>query len=409
MSKEETYIQRRYRTDVVYRERQRELARLRKRRVRELNGEVRSEKIDLGSVALMEDTDARKFRRELVNFGMRISNLLESGLLGDYYGVMDNFMLSVNDTISKLPGNEPELDLSNDEILVRLRSSGLRDKTILDYHQNYRKIQELYYKLKETELIDSVNFLLDYDLLIGMIDENKDWLDSTKGYYYTGLVKVCVLCNFDVDITSHYRFRMNHYTEQNDTIRRCNKRNELDFDWIDLLNAYDSKYESLDEEQRLIGALYIERPPLRSEWARNVYIVSEINSNRRNYIYWGDGIIRLHLSDYKNSKSFGVYEYNFEPSTRVYDVVLRHLERRGINNLFFDFTERVLQSKISNLTLLLLNKKNIGVQKIRRSYETWLQNSKNYQESSIAERVKYHKDVLHSFTIAQEYRFLSSS
>lgn len=295
--------------------------------------------------------------------------------------------------------------VENNMILEYIHHSDLSEKTQHEYINYFINIQEQYYNKKNGPIIQTNEFLLD-PYLIQFINE----LDATHGVkllYFSAIHKIMKLLNMDDEMIEQYETEMNKNNIILKKERNKNLGNENDFEWEILLQAYMEKRETLTDIEKLLSCLYIERPPLRSEYTRNVIITdNETKYSTGNILIWKDDKLILVLRDFKNVKKFGEYRYEFIGYAK--EIILKHIEKIGMDGIFMKFTPNTLQIKLRGLIEKLIGKKNSGLQYIRRSYETYLQNQDNYIKTSIEERINMHRDVLHSYMIAQTYRVVKN-
>lgn len=248
---------------------------------------------------------------------------------------------------------------------------------------------------------NSILFLLDVEKTTHFLDnffENVNTRYLCMNVISYLLKKFC----FPLDITKQYNDYFIKLKDIRGKIRRLNTATINNFDWCILFKKYHDKRDSLPEHLKLVAALYIERPPLRSEWARSVMITNDLDQYPNAIRLEGDKV-EVKLTDFKNSRDHEQYRYEFPPGY-MRDLVREQIELRGQDKTFLEYKERTLQLRIKELIRFLLGVENVGVQELRRSYETYLQSSNEYMSSNIEEQNRMHGELLHTYNVAREYR-----
>lgn len=248
----------------------------------------------------------------------------------------------------------------------------------------------------------SISFLLNTESIINYV-ESLDNL-NTRCVYITAISYIMKKFLFPNNIVKEYANYSVRVKSSRNSVRTLNIATETNFKYEDLLKKYHEKRDSLPEHLNLVAALYIERPPLRSEWARSVMITNDLGKYPNAIRLDGDKV-EVKLTDFKNSRDHEEYRYEFPPGY-MRDLVRQQIELRGQDNTFLEYKERTLQLRIKELIRFLLGVENVGVQELRRSYETYLQSSNEYMSSNIEEQNRMHGELLHTYNIAREYRRL---
>jgi hypothetical protein len=271
----------------------------------------------------------------------------------------------------------------------------LRPKT----KENYRLA--LVSIMKNLPEVNDTSFLENEEEVIKMMNSRYENVGTRKAYF---TVFFHIMNKIDLPKSERYITYFLGLKDKIDAVRKQNIKTERHFDWKELKDAYDKNKHLLKGELRLLGALYIERPPLRGEWIRYIYVTDDL-SKYSNAIMEKDGEVFLKLEDYKNSKKMGVYEYQF-PEGEMKNLVIEQMRRKGEDNVFIKMVLKTLEKKIEEIVRTLTGMEKIGIQELRRSYETFMQKSEEYMNANIMEQDKMHADLLHTANLAREYRRL---
>lgn len=287
---------------------------------------------------------------------------------------------------------------TNDVIDIINKNDALRPKTKKSYISNFNVIRSNIAK-DET----NVCFLKNVESVLSFINTHYGDNVSSKTTSVSSLIFILRSIDIGDDIIAKYNDAMMNYKSQRNMEREKNKATKTHFKWEDLRKAYyDKKGTFKDKDTQLVAALYIERPPLRSEWARSVMITDDLTKYPNAIRLDGERIF-LRLSDYKNSDHNGVYEYEFSIGD-LRNLVKDQILERGLGNTFLNYGVRALQDRVKNIINDLIGIDYCGIQELRRSYETYLQSSPEYTNANIQEQNRMHADLLHSYDIAREYK-----
>jgi hypothetical protein len=263
---------------------------------------------------------------------------------------------------------------------------------------------------------DDLEFLKNDKKIIKFID-NEDLKLSTKKLNYISLSVVSGLLNLpSQDI---FYKKMMEFKDKNNDERQDNKIDiEIKKHWAtheELKTMYESMPEETPEEiqEKAIIALYVLQPPLRNDYAKIKILSREPRTETENYMVVQKKKIIFNLNKYKTADHFGSISLNYDENNypEIFRILKKWFEHNKGNYLFIRLsTQRALNEidmtkYIPSIFEKHINK-HITIQLLRQIYETEEQNKEDYINGSMKDRKKVHDKLLHSSTVAQEYRKL---
>ena len=295
--------------------------------------------------------------------------------------------------------------ITNEEVFSALEQSDVKPRTYKEYYKHYERLQRV------MNVPDNMAFLYEPATVLEAIQEVKEWSCSTKQLVINAILKITKLFYFPPEIEREYLEAVAAYSEETNRRMQENQPRGKVLDWEALCASYHEHFSTLEPKEQLIAALYIERPPLRTEYTREVYIIplahrEGTDDRYKNRIFYDERTneVILELRDFKNVDKMGAYEYVF-PERRVKKLVIQQIKERGFYKTFLPYTAKRLQGMIREIL------KKLGhdgtLQSLRRAYETYIQMHPSYQAQTLGERMAEHRDVLHSIGTAQIYRLMT--
>jgi len=385
----------RYQTDPEYRERIKALSRARYSKkkqqtnepsvesIEESSSDTSESSIDTVSSTVQVDNDRRIAELEAQVRSLKESNYHFVKMMHEFLGKM---LIEQNQT----------RDLTSEVIEEVLKSSiNLSSASQHKYKKNLNLLRR-YIEYNKPDY----NFIRDASSVIEMIQKS-GYANTTKSNRLGVLLHISKALS--LSNSNLYEDAYNKMNELRDKKRNKNKATEKDFDWILLQEKYNANKAELKGDLRLIGALYIERPPLRTEYCRNLMITDD-ETKYKNTIIDSGTELKMRLTDFKNAKKFRNREYRYVfPEGNLKTLMLERMREIGKDKPIFTIQSKTFRVKIKEILKIVLGI-NAGVYQLRHSYETYIQSRPEYFTMDMDEREKLHYDVLHSFGAAMQYR-----
>jgi len=217
-----------------------------------------------------------------------------------------------------------------------------------------------------------------------------------------------------------YKEQMELYRDENN--QHNNQNSIVDADnWMSMTEIKDMvtslPTDSYDDYlNKVILALYSFLPPVRLDYDNMVvYKRTPPITTLGNYcIFTKDGF-RFILNQYKTVKHFdGMFVSQFwHRGTFIYSLLQQWFSTYNTKKdylLAFKDNSPVTKIQLGKIIYQIFDKyanKKIGIQRIRRIYETELITSPEYATLSLEEKKAKHKELLHSFNTAHQYLVLN--
>lgn len=169
-----------------------------------------------------------------------------------------------------------------------------------------------------------------------------------------------------------------------------------------------------DYLNKLIVALYVYQPPVRLDFVNmRVYAKEKENvKDKENYCIFNKTGFYFVLNDFKTQKTIGRFvSQKVLPNTPLYHYLKFWFENFNTKKKYLlatyngeeSISRKSLADKLKNAFKRYADRK-IGIQQIRRIYETELISSPEYAKMTLAEQKDKHRQLLHSFEMGHSYK-----
>lgn len=244
---------------------------------------------------------------------------------------------------------------------------GLKENTFKNYIENMRK-------LADVNNLKSLSFLKNTDNIINKIN---DLSPSTQRKYYS-----IILTLLTRNINNNNKKIINIYSKKNEELKKelgdisnkkTNTQNEKWTDMSELKNITKQLILKLTDNDNyetafkmMLMGLYTTIPPRRARDYNPMFIINdenEVNDNNINYLVLNQN--KFIFNNYKTSKTYGEYEYNFNDNEifkRILNLYLKY--RLELNDNYKD----LLINPYTNEPLNRNNGITVQLQRITKQY-----------------------------------------
>jgi hypothetical protein len=209
--------------------------------------------------------------------------------------------------------------------------------------------------------------------------------------------------NKDENLIKHYQNKSQHYKNIKDIV----SKNWIN--WNDLVNYTHNiknnlKFCSDDKMEKqyqyfMVAVMYTYTVPLRNQEYRLVVLDNKIFESKNIKKLIEDG----------NDHIINQIWINAEHELRNYIIYLKKINK-WINGGYLFYQENMNHCMTEQIYINNIKKvfkgtgKELTIRIIRKSYETHLQNSEEYKAMTLEEKTAKHKEALHDYETAMEYR-----
>lgn len=317
------------------------------------------------------------------------------------------------------------------ELIKIFKERGLSETSIKSYVSKVKLIAK---EMKE----ENLNFI-DKKEKVKKCIENKYINDTIRSNLYNVLY-IIALNKKDDKLIVFYKDLMKESKKMSDESRGENKKSEREDEnwmrWEDILNHTKKMKERLEMNKKvrkdseiekeyqdyIIVVLYTLCPPLRIQEYQKMVIKEKEDKKEeknKNYMYLDEnGKIRVKIYKSKNIKKLveGNVDYiehklwiEGEEEIKKYVKYLKSINRwkEGgyllyVKNMEKEMGETTIIKRIKKIYGEYVPSMTVSI--IRKSYETYLQNSEEYKNLTVNEKKAKHREILHSYMTGQEYK-----